>query len=51
VRNQFDIAKKDEVLKSAFAMKEVLSRANAKGHQSATLGALAEAIRARAATG
>lgn len=48
VRAAFGIAKKDEVLKSAFAMKEVLARANAKGHQSATLGALANAIMVRA---
>jgi predicted ATP-dependent endonuclease of OLD family len=49
VRNTFGISKKGEVLKSAFAMREVLSRANARGHQSATLGALVDAIAARAA--
>lgn len=49
VREGFGIAKKDEVLKSAFAMREVLSRAGAKGHQSGTLGALVNAIAIRAA--
>ncbi|MGN6277703.1 MAG: ATP-dependent nuclease [Sphingomonas sp.] len=49
VRNKFGISKKDEVLKSAFAMKEVLLRANGKGHRSATLGSLVDAIAARVA--
>ena len=48
VREAFGIAKKEEVLKSAFAMKEVLSRSIQKGHQSSTLGALANAIMVRA---
>lgn len=48
VRGAFGIAKKEEVLKSAFAMKEVLSRASQKGHQSGTLDALANAIMFRA---
>lgn len=47
VRDAFDIVKKDDVLKSAFAMREVLERAGAKGQRSATLEAVVTAIAAR----
>ncbi len=48
VREAFSIAKKEDVLKSAFAMREVLRRAGEAGQSSGTLEAAIHAIVARA---